>query len=248
MSGKETDMKILENKRVIITGGSRGIGLATVKRCLEEGAYVAAAYHSSEGELNGLSNERLKVFQMDVTDKASVKDALNGALKTLGGVDVVINNAGVSDSALFMMMTDKQWDNVIQTNLYGSYYVLKQLILPMYSQRRGSVVNISSVNGLTGNAGQSNYCASKAAVIGLTKALSKELAPRNIRVNAVAPGYIETDMTSGLSEEQRRAFIGQIPMNRFGRPEEAAKAVVFLASDKASYITGQTLVVDGGML
>ena len=241
-------MGILDGKKVIITGGSRGIGLAVVKKCLNEGAAVAASYKSAEGGLAELADERLKIYKMDVTDSGEVKKTAKDMTDDLGGVDIIINNAGISEPALFMMMTDRQWDSVIQTNLYGCYNVLKQLILPMYSKKRGSIVNISSVNGLTGNIGQSSYCASKAALNGLTQTLAKELAERNIRVNAVAPGYIDTDMTSGFTDDQRKNFINQIPMKRFGTPEEVAETVVFIASDKASYITGQTIIIDGGMM
>jgi 3-oxoacyl-[acyl-carrier protein] reductase len=241
-------MDLLEGKKVIVTGGSRGIGLAVVKMCLSEGAFVAATYCNAEGGLALIGSERIKSYCMDATDSQSVKTAAAAMAGDLGELDILVNNAGISEPALFMTMSDGAWDNVIKTNLYGYYYMIKEIVFPMYRRKSGSIINISSVFGLTGGVGQSSYCASKAAVIGLTQALSKELAGKNIRVNAVAPGYIDTDMTAGIPDNARKASVEQIPMKRFGTAEEVAEVVVFLASEKASYITGQTVVVDGGML
>ena len=241
-------MGLLENKKVIVTGGSRGIGLSVVKKCLSEGAFVAATYCNAESGLAEIDSERLKSYKMDVTDSGAVKTVAAEMTGDLGGLDILVNNAGISEPSLFMTMTDDSWDKVIKTNLYGCHYMTKEIVFPMYRQKSGAIINISSVFGLTGGIGQSSYCASKAALIGLTQALSKELAGKNILVNAVAPGYIDTDMTAGIAENTKKTYIEQIPMKRFGTADEVAETVVFLASEKASYITGQTIVVDGGML
>jgi 3-oxoacyl-[acyl-carrier protein] reductase len=243
-------MGLLEGKRAIITGGSRGIGLACVKSFLTEGASVAATYNSSEGGLLALVGEyggRVSLHRLDIRDKGAVEKASSEMTELLGGLDILVNNAGVSRPSLFMSITDEQWDEVLQTNIYGAYRMLKQLLFPMMSKKRGSVINVASVSGLRANPGQAAYSASKAALISLTQTLSMELAGRGIRFNAVAPGYIETDMTSAIPAKQREEFIKQIPMKRFGLASEAADAVTFLASDRASYITGQTMVVDGGL-
>ncbi|MDR3280638.1 MAG: 3-oxoacyl-ACP reductase FabG [Synergistaceae bacterium] len=244
-------MGLLEGKRAIITGGSRGIGLACVKSFLAEGASVAATYNSAEGGLlelvEGEYSERVSVHRLDIRDKSAVERISSEMTELLGGLDILVNNAGVSRPSLFMTITDEQWDEVLQTNICGAYLMLKQLLFPMMSKKRGSVINVASVNGLRANPGQAAYSASKAALISLTQTLSRELAGRGIRFNAVAPGYVETDMTSAIPAKQREEFIKQIPMKRFGLVAEVADAVTFLASDRASYITGQTLIVDGGL-
>ncbi|MCL2218953.1 MAG: 3-oxoacyl-ACP reductase FabG [Chitinispirillia bacterium] len=240
-------MGLLDGKKVIVTGGSRGIGLAVVKQCLSEGANVAASYCRGEGGLANIQSDRLKSYRMDVTDVAQLKTVTAAMTGDLGGLDVLVNNAGISEPSMFMMMSDDTWDSVIKTNLYGTYHMIKEIVFPMYGRKSGAIINISSVYGLVGGAGQSAYCASKAALIGLTQALSKELSGRNVRVNAVAPGFIDTDMVSAMSDRAKAAFMEQIPMKRFGTAEEVAEVVVFLASDKAGYITGQTIVIDGGM-
>jgi 3-oxoacyl-[acyl-carrier protein] reductase len=243
-------MRTLEGKTAVITGGSRGIGLACVESFLAEGARVAATYNSSEGGLQALSDEhggRLFIRRLDIRDREEVERISAEMAGLLGGLDILVNNAGVSRPSLFMTITDEQWDEVLQTNVYGAYRMLKQLLFPMLSNRRGSVINIASVNGLKASKGQAAYSASKAALISLTQTLSREFSGRGIRVNAVAPGYIETDMTSAIPAKERDELMRQIPMKRFGFASEAADAVTFLASDRASYITGQTIVVDGGL-
>ncbi|GHS98671.1 beta-ketoacyl-ACP reductase [Synergistales bacterium] len=242
-------MGMLDDKKVIVTGASRGIGLAVAEACLSEGAFVAASYNSAPGGLSELGGEgeRLSVFKLDIRDPRMVEDVSAAMTERLGGVDALVNNAGISRTSLFLMMSDSEMEETFQTNLYGSCRVLRQILFPMLSQKHGSVINIASLHGLRGSAGRGAYCASKAALISMTQTLSSELASKGLRVNAVAPGYIETDMTGSFSERQREELIRQIPMKRFGRAREVAETVVFLASDMSSYITGQTIVVDGGM-
>jgi 3-oxoacyl-[acyl-carrier protein] reductase len=182
-----------------------------------------------------------------VTNAAEVQAFLDGIVKDYGQIDILVNNAGVTKDGLLMRMSEADWDLVIDTNLKGVYAMTKAAIRPMMSQKRGKIINITSVVGLTGNPGQANYCASKAGVIGFTKSVAKEVASRGITVNAIAPGFIETDMTGKLNDTQKEALLGLIPLKRVGKPEDIANAVSFLASPAADYITGQTLVVDGGM-
>ncbi|MDR1472883.1 MAG: 3-oxoacyl-ACP reductase FabG [Synergistaceae bacterium] len=244
-------MLMLEGKTAVITGGSRGIGLACVESFLAEGARVAATYNSSAGGLPALADGGyggcLSIHRLDIRDEERVERISADMVELLGGLDILVNNAGVSRPSLFMTITDEHWDEVLRTNLYGAYRMLKQLLFPMLSHKRGSVINIASVNGLRADKGQAAYSASKAALISLTQTLSREFSGRGIRVNAVAPGYVETDMTSTISAELRDELIRQIPMRRFGLASEAANAVTFLASDRSSYITGQTIIVDGGL-
>lgn len=246
-------MQLLENKKVIVTGGMRGIGKAIVKRCLEEGAYVATTYNSSNGKVQELLEElseykdKLFITKMNVSDPDEVSKSMEEMIDKLDGLDVLVNNAGITQDNLFFRMTDEQWDSVIKTNLYGPFYTMKNAILTMVAQKHGSIVNVASISGVIGAMGQANYCASKFGVVGLTKSVAKEYAYKNVRVNAVAPGYIETDMVKKMGKSMDDMMKKLGGMQRIGQAEEVADAVVFLASDKSSYITGQVLALDGGM-
>lgn len=243
----------LEGRAALVTGGTRGIGRAIVVALAKAGADVALTYNSNEAlaqevvaEVQALGR-RAKAIKVDVSVVDEAASAIDETTKEFGKLDILVNNAGVTKDTLLMRMSESDWDLVIDTNLKGVFNTTKAAIRPMMSQKRGKVINITSVVALTGNPGQANYCASKAGVIGFTKSVAKEVASRNITVNAIAPGFIETDMTSKLTETQKNALMGQIPLKRAGKPEDIANTVVFLASDAGDYITGQTLVVDGGM-
>lgn len=237
----------LEGKRAVVTGAAGGIGVAVTREFLREGAEVAAVCRRSAGPLEHMDSEGLHLFYMDVADMQSVKEEAAGILDMLGAPDILVNNAGITAPALFVSMEEDAWDQVLKTDLYGPWAVTRQFLPAMAGKGSGSIVNMSSVNGLLGSTGQANYCAAKAGLLGMTRALAKETASWNIRVNAVAPGYIETEMTASLAKRQADKLRSQIPMRRFGTPEEVAGLTVFLASDEASYITGQTFVIDGGL-
>lgn len=245
---------LLENKGAVVTGGSRGIGRAVAEALAAEGATVAVIYagntKAAEDTVRAIEEAGGKAFavQCDVADEAAVTDMVKMVHEKLGTIDVFVNNAGITRDGLLMRMKRDDWDAVLSTNLTGVYNCTKAVTKIMMKQRSGSIINMTSVVGETGNAGQANYAAAKAGVIGFTKSVAKELASRNIRVNAVAPGCIDTDMTAVLSDAVKEEMIKSIPLGRTAAPEEVAQAVVFLASQKAGYITGQTLNVDGGMV
>ena len=245
---------LLENKGAVVTGGSRGIGRAVAEALAAEGATVAVIYagniKAAEDTVRTIEEAGGKAFavQCDVADEDAVTDMVKMVHEKLGTIDVFVNNAGITRDGLLMRMKREDWDAVLSTNLTGVYNCTKAVTKIMMKQRSGSIINMTSVVGETGNAGQANYAAAKAGVIGFTKSVATELASRNIRVNAVAPGCIDTDMTAVLSDAVKEEMIKSIPLGRTAAPEEVAQAVVFLASQKAGYITGQTLNVDGGMV
>ena len=243
-----------KDQAAIVTGAGRGIGHAIAVRLASEGARVACVSRSEENakrtadELNILGADSAKHYAVDVADHAAVQKIGAQILEDFTKIDILVNNAGVTRDGLAMRMSVEDWDTVINTNLRGAFNFTQAIIRAMIKQRSGRIINITSVIGLIGNAGQTNYAASKAGLIGFTKSLARELASRNITVNAVAPGFITTDMTAGLSDEIKKTIQSQIPLGKTGAPEDVASAVAFLASAEASYITGQILCVDGGMV
>jgi len=243
-----------ENQIAIVTGAGRGIGEAIARRLADEGAKVACVSRSEANAakvaaaINADHPDAARAYAVDVADKSAVQAAAEQILADFGRVDVLVNNAGVTRDGLAMRMSEEDWDLVLDTNLKGAFNFTQAVMRAMIKQRSGRVINIASVAGLMGNAGQANYAASKAGLIGLTKTLARELASRSITVNAVAPGFIKTDMTDVLPDNVKNGVVGAIPMGRFGEPEDIAAAVAFLAGPEARYITGQTLTVDGGMV
>ena len=246
-------MSGVPKRLALVTGGSRGIGRAIVLHLASCGYRVAINYQSAHAAAEELvqtilsSGGEAAAFQADVSDPDQVKALFKDVSEKMGSVEVLVANAGVTRDNLLMRMKDEEWQKVLTTNLNSVYYCTREAIRPMMKARYGRIIAISSVVGLTGNAGQANYAAAKAGVLGLMKSLARELASRGITANSIAPGYIETDMTAVLPEEVRAAVLEKIPLARYGQPEDIAKAVAFLASDDASYITGQVLAVDGGM-
>ncbi|PYK33190.1 MAG: 3-oxoacyl-[acyl-carrier-protein] reductase [Verrucomicrobia bacterium] len=238
----------------IITGAGRGIGHAIAVRLASEGARVACVSRTEANakktadEINALRADAAKAYAVDVADHAAVQKIGAQILQDFGKIDILINNAGMTRDALAMRMSLEDWDSVINTNLRGAFSFTQAILRAMIKQRSGRIINISSVSGIMGNAGQTNYAASKAGLIGFTKSLARELASRNITVNAIAPGFITTDMTAGLSDEVKKALHAKIPLGKTGTPEDVANAAAFLASADAGYITGQTLCVDGGIV
>jgi 3-oxoacyl-[acyl-carrier protein] reductase len=243
----------LSGKVALVTGASRGIGAAVALELASRGAAVVVNYAGSQEAAEDVvarieaDGGKAVAIQADVSCPESCGELVSVTVERFGGLDVLVNNAGITRDGLLVRMSDEDWSAVIDTNLTGVFSATKAAAKHMMKQRSGSIVNITSVVGLVGNAGQANYAAAKAGVIGLTRSVARELAPRNVRVNAVAPGFIETDMTAALPEKVREAAREQVAMKRFGSPQDVARAVGFLASDEAAYITGQTLAVDGGM-
>ena len=243
----------LKDKVAIVTGASRGIGEATARKFCQEGASVMLCSRSAEGVAaiaESLSGEggNAKSTQADISNKVDVEALVDLTLQEFDRVDILVNNAGITRDALFMRMKDEDWDAVLQTNLTGTAYCMRTVIRSMMRQRSGRIINISSVVGVAGNAGQANYAASKAGIIGLTKSVAKEVGSRGITVNAITPGFITTDMTQKIPETNQQKMLEMIPIGSFGTPEDVAEAALFLASDAARYITGQAIQVDGGML
>ena len=247
-------MKLLEGKTAIITGGSRGIGKSIVEIFAKHGANVAFTYNSSAESAKAIAAEvskegvKVKCYKSDASNFEEAQNLAADVHKEFGSIDILINNAGITKDNLLMRMSEEDFDRVIQVNLKSVFNMTKAVQRVMLKQRKGSIINMSSVIGLKGNAGQSNYAASKAGVIGFTKSMAIELGSRNIRSNAIAPGFIVTEMTENLGEETIKKYYETIPLKRGGTPEEVANTCVFLASDMSAYITGQVLNVDGGML
>jgi 3-oxoacyl-[acyl-carrier protein] reductase len=249
-------MKLLTGKVAIVTGAARGIGAAIALKLAEQGANIAFTYVSDssaekaaalEKEIIGLG-VKAKAFQTNAGDFVACETLVNAVLAEFGGIDICVNNAGISKDNLLLRMTAEQWDDVMNTNLKSVFNMTKQVIRPMMKAKSGSIINMSSIIGIRGNAGQSSYAASKAGIIGFTKSIALELGSRNIRCNAIAPGFVETDMTHYLNEgEAGKAFLEKIPLGRFGKAEEVANTTLFLASDLSSYITGQVISTCGGL-
>lgn len=247
-------MSLLTGKVALITGASRGIGRAMAQRFAQEGAAVAFTYLSSVEKARVLEEELrafgvpVKGYRSDASDFKAAEDLVSQVLTDFGRLDVLVNNAGITKDGLLMRMTEEQWDSVITVNLKSVFNLTKASIKTMMKAKAGSIINLTSVVGIRGNAGQANYAASKAGIIGFTKSVALELGSRNVRSNAIAPGFIETEMTGEINEKALEEWKQQIPMKRGGQPDEVADCAVFLASDLSRYITGQVLQVDGGML
>ncbi len=243
-----------ETKIAIVTGGSRGIGKAICKELAQQGALVYINFVSNEDAAKQVQSEieadggKAELLPFDVADSKAVSKAIKGVISDQGGVHILVNNAGITRDGLLARMKDEDWDKVLSTNLTGMFYCTKAVLMKMMKQRWGRIINIGSVVGAMGNPGQANYAAAKAGIEGFTKSVAKEVASRNITANVVAPGFIETDMTQVLPDKVKEGLLGQIPAGRFGKPEDVASAVAFLASDAASYITGHVLHVNGGLL
>jgi 3-oxoacyl-[acyl-carrier protein] reductase len=247
-------MKLLEGKIVIITGASRGIGEAIAIKMAEQGAHIAFSFLSSEEKAKTLEQKlqaygvKAKGYKSNAGSYADCEKFVNDVVTEHGTIDVCINNAGISKDSLLMRLSEAQWDEVMEINLKSVFNMTKQVIRPMMKARKGSIVNMSSIIGIRGNAGQSSYAASKAGIIGFTKSIAHELGSRNIRCNAIAPGFVETDMTHYLKDEEgAKTFLSKIPLNRFASSEEIADTALFLASDMSSYITGQVISICGGL-
>lgn len=246
-------MKLLQDKTVLVTGGSRGIGAAIASVCADHGANIAFTYLSSEEKAMKVREDisskgvRCEAYKSDASDYAQAEQLIKDVGEAFETIDVLVNNAGITRDTLMLRMTEEQWDEVMSVNLKSVFNLTKHCLRPMMKQRQGSIINISSVVGVFGNAGQANYAASKAGIIGFSKSVAKEVGSRNIRCNALAPGFIGTDMTESLDETTKANFLANIPLKRLAEPDEVANSVVFLGSDLSTYITGQVLSVCGGL-
>ena len=244
----------MEGKVALVTGGARGIGRAIALELAKGGAIVVINYNGSQDKAMDLKQEiesrggRAEIYQCNVSDFAKCEELVQGIVKQFGSLDILVNNAGITKDGLLMKMSEEDFDKVIDVNLKGAFNTIRFASRQMLKQKSGRIINLSSVVGVAGTAGQANYASSKAGIIGLTKAAAKELASRGITVNAIAPGFIETDMTDALPEKVKDSTVSQIPLARFGRPEDVAKLAAFLASEASGYITGQVIHVDGGMV
>lgn len=247
-------MSVLQDKIALVTGGSRGIGKAIALAFASEGAHVALTYKSAASAAEATVREiesrgrKAIAIQSDAKSFVEAGRVVDETIKTFQRIDILVNNAGITKDTLLMRMSEEDWDEVIDTNLKSAFNFSKAVCKQMMSQRSGRIINISSIAGVIGNPGQANYASAKAGMIGMTKTLAKELASRNIQVNAVAPGFVDTDMTEKLTPQQREALLNMIPLKRTAKPEEIASVVVFLASPASSYMTGQVLCVDGGLV
>jgi 3-oxoacyl-[acyl-carrier protein] reductase len=251
--GSVTQMKLLDGKTAIVTGGGTGIGRAVALALARQGASVAVVNRSSIDAARAVATEieqigaRSVAIQADVSSAQAIESVVQQTIAELGQIDILVNNAGINRDSLLVRMSDQDWDDVINTNLRGAFLLCRAAVKVMMKQRRGKIVNISSVFGIVGNAGQANYCASKFGLIGLTQSLAKEVGSRNIQVNAVAPGFIETAMTHSISDTIKEEWIKRVPAGRLGSVDDVAAAVAFLCGPGSDYITGHTLTVDGGM-
>lgn len=251
---KRRQMKLMEGKVALVTGGTRGIGKGIVLKLAEHGANVAFTYVSSAEKAKAVEDEltamgvKAKAYKSDAADYAAAEQLIEAVVKDFDRIDAVVNNAGITKDGLLMRMSEENWDQVIQTNLKSVFNITKCVQRTLLKQRSGSIINMSSIVGVKGNGGQSNYAASKAGIIGFTKSIAQELGSRNIRCNAIAPGFIATEMTGELGEGVMEQWLKGIPLNRAGTPEDVANAVLFLASDLSTYVSGQTLSVCGAML
>lgn len=249
-------MSILAGKKVLVTGGSRGIGAGIVRAAMHEGAEVAFVFQHSSETADDLAREmaarypgqRCLAFQCDITDTDKTRELAKSVIAAFGRLDTLVNNAGITRDAGLGRMRREQWDAVIETNLGGLFNVTQSILMQLIRQRAGSIINMTSYAGVNGSKSQTNYSASKGGIIAFTKSLSKEIAEHGVRVNAIAPGFIETDMVAMLTEERHEFLKSQVPIGRFGTPEDVANLVCFLASDRSSYITGQVIQIDGGLV
>jgi 3-oxoacyl-[acyl-carrier protein] reductase len=246
-------MNLLTGKVVLLTGGSRGIGSSIAQECVKNGADLAFTYLSSEEKAQKIVQElaasgtKVKAYRSDASDFGQAEELVKEVMEEFGKIDVLINNAGITRDNLMLRMSEEQWDEVIRVNLKSVFNLTKQVLRPMLKNRGGSIINMSSVVGVFGNAGQANYAASKAGIIGFTKSIAKEVGSRGIRCNAIAPGFIETEMTEVLDDKTREGFLTNIPMKRMGSGMDVANACLFLASDMSTYVSGQTLSVCGAL-
>ncbi|QEY35255.1 3-oxoacyl-[acyl-carrier-protein] reductase [Caproiciproducens galactitolivorans] len=244
---------MLKGKTAVVTGGSRGIGKAIALKLAQEGADVAVVYAGNEAAAKETCETiesygvKTKAYRCDVSDDAQTKALVDAVLADFGGIDILVNNAGIVRDGLLLAMKEEDFDAVLDTNLKGAFHMIKHTYRNFMKKRGGRIINIASVSGIVGNPGQANYSAAKAGLIGLTKATAKELAGRNVTCNAIAPGFIETDMTAGLADKAKEAAVSAIPLKRMGRPEDVAELAAFLAGDGAGYLTGEVIKVDGGL-